>query len=222
MTSEHAQHPHLLFSLSTDPETTWTSAALTANPIRLGRPDPSDAGPDYLDLPLDSVSRRHARIWHEADDIYVLENWQGRYGIGLFERDLHPGERHPLQHGYVFRIPALDQYVRVMFVRSSRETQLWPLYIEPALQRVYVLGQQITLAPQEYALLEYLYYQRNSTCTYAQIMEHLWPGLRAKGTVTKDRNLDVLLAKLRKALAAASGGFTFLQTVRGVGIRLVV
>jgi DNA-binding winged helix-turn-helix (wHTH) protein len=222
MTTEHEQHPHLLLSLSSDLETTWTSAALTANPTRLGRPDPPDAGPDYIDLPLDAVSRRHARIWQEAEDTYVLENWQGRYGIGLFERDLQPGERHPLQHGYVFRIPALDQHVRIMFVRSSRETQLWPLYIEPALQRVYVLGQQITLAPQEYALLEYLYYQRNTTCSYAQIMEHLWPGLRAKGAVTKGRNLDVLLAKLRKALAAASGGFTFLQTVRGVGIRLVV
>jgi DNA-binding response OmpR family regulator len=152
----------------------------------------------------------------------VLENWQGRYGIGLFEHTLQPGECHPLQHGYVFRIPALDQHVRIMFVRNSRETQLWPLYIEPTLQRVYVLGQQITLAPQEYALLEYLYYQRNTTCPYAQIMEHLWPGLPAKGAVTKGRNLDVLLAKLRKALAAASGGFTFLQTVRGVGIRLIV
>jgi DNA-binding winged helix-turn-helix (wHTH) protein len=221
MTTDHAQQPYLLVSLSTDPDTTWEPVSLHANPTCLGRPDSSDAGPGYIDLPLDSVSRRHARIWQDGDG-YVLENWQGRYGIGLFERDLRPGEQYPLQHGYVFRIPALEQHVRIMFVRSSRETQLWPLYIEPALQRVYVLGQQIILTPQEYALLEYLYSQPNTTCPYEQIMDHLWPGLRAKGAVTKGRNLDVLLAKLRKTLAAASGGFTFLQTVRGVGIRLVV
>ena len=40
-------------------------------------------------------------------------------------------------------------------------------------------------------------------------------GLRARGVVEKGRNLDVLLANLRRALSTASGGFTFMQTLRG-------
>jgi hypothetical protein len=56
-----------LLSLSTDPDITWEPVFLGTNPTCLGRPDPSDAGPGYLDLPLDSVSRRHARIWQESE-----------------------------------------------------------------------------------------------------------------------------------------------------------
>ncbi|NJO84967.1 MAG: winged helix-turn-helix transcriptional regulator [Blastochloris sp.] len=146
----------------------------------------------------------------------------GRYGVGLFERELQPGEMHPLQHGYIFRIPALTEHVRILFVANSKETQLWPLYIEPTTQKVFVFGRQVELSRQEYTLLRYLYDRRNTICAYDQIIDHIWPGLREKGVIKKGRNLDVLLANLRKALSVASGGFTFMQTVRGEGIRLVV
>jgi DNA-binding winged helix-turn-helix (wHTH) protein len=220
MTKQHNQ-PYLLMSLSSDPDNTWSPLYVAASPLCLGRPELDQIGPDYIDLSLDSVSRQHARIWRD-DSTYTLENWQDRYGIGLFERELRPGERHELRHGYIFCIPALAEHFRILFVANSKEPQLWPLYIEPALQKVYVFGQQLELAPQEYALLRYLYDHRNRTCPYDQIIDHIWPGLREKGVVQKGRNLDVLLAKLRKALAGASQGFTFMQTVRGEGIRLVV
>ncbi len=213
--------PYLLISLSADSENTWPPAYLSESPTCLGRPEEGAAGPAYIDLRLESVSRQHARIWREEGG-YVLENWHGRYGIGLFERELQPGQRHELRHGYIFRIPALADHVRLMFVASSRETQLWPLYLEPALQKAYVFGAQLELSPQAFALLRHLYERRNQLCPYNQIIDSLWPGLRAKGVVEKGRNLDVLLATLRRAIAAASGGFTFMQTVRGEGIRLVV
>jgi DNA-binding winged helix-turn-helix (wHTH) protein len=213
--------PYLLLSLSTEPEQTWEPVYLNTNPLCLGRPEEQQTGTGFVDLRLSSVSREHARIWQE-DGVYSLENWHGRYGIGLFERDLQPGQRHELQHGYIFRVPNLTEHVRIMFVANSKETQLWPLYMEPALQKVYVFGRQVELSPQEYALLHYLYAHRNRTCPYNAIIDQIWPGLREKGVVQKGRNLDVLLANLRRALAAASGGFTFMQTVRGEGIRLVV
>lgn len=219
--TEPRQQPILLISPSADPESTWPAVPLLSSPTCLGRPEAADVGPGYIDLRLDSVSRQHARIWHEGSG-YVLENWQGRYGIGLFERELRPGERHELRHGYVFRLPALADHLRVMFVADSRETQLWPLYLEPAIQRVYVFGRQVELTPQAFTLLRYLYERRGALCPYNEILDSLWPGLRARGLVEKGRNLDVLLATLRRALAAASGGFTFMQTVRGEGIRLVV
>jgi DNA-binding winged helix-turn-helix (wHTH) protein len=219
--SELSKQPYLLISASADAENTWPAVPLSENPTCLGRPEADAAGPGFVDLRLDSISREHARIWREGEG-YVLENWRGRYGIGLFERELMPGQRHELRHGYIFRLPALADHVRVMFVASSRDTQLWPLYLEPALQKVYVFGAQVELAPQAFALLRYLYERRNQICPYNQIIDSLWPGLRAKGVVEKGRNLDVLLANVRRALAAASGGFTFMQTVRGEGIRLVV
>lgn len=219
--TEQTKQPFLLVSLSSDADNTWPPFFLSTSPTCLGRPEPEQAGPTYLDLKLDSVSREHARIWCEADG-YVLENWRGRYGIGLFERELAIGQRHELQHGYIFRIPALAEHLRIMFVANRRDTQLWPLYLEASLQKVYVFGAQLELSPQEFTLLHYLYTHRNSICPYNQILDHIWPGLRAKGLVQKGRNLDVLLANLRRALAAASGGFTFMQTVRGEGIRLVV
>lgn len=219
--SDAEQQPFLLISLSADPENTWPAVPLLANPTCLGRPEVEAVGPGYIDLRLDSVSREHARIWRE-DSGYVLENWRGRYGIGLFERELAIGERHELRHGYIFRVPALADHVRILFVANSRETQLWPLYLEPALQKVYVFGTQVELTPQAFALLRHLYERRGRICPYNEILDSLWPGLRARGLVEKGRNLDVLLANLRRALAAASGGFTFLQTVRGEGIRLVI
>lgn len=219
--ADQTRQPYLLISTSADAADTWPATPLSASPTCLGRPEPAAAGPAYIDLRLDSVSREHARIWRE-DGGYVLENWRGRYGIGLFERELQPGQRHELRHGYIFRIPALADHVRVMFVADSRDTQLWPLYLEPALQKVFVFGSQVELTPQAFALLRHLYERRNQICPYNQIIDSLWPGLRARGVVEKGRNLDVLLATLRRALAAASGGFTFMQTVRGEGIRLVV
>jgi DNA-binding winged helix-turn-helix (wHTH) protein len=219
--SDARERPHLLISPSTDAETTWPAVPLVASPTCLGRPEPDAVGPAFIDLRLGSVSREHARIWREGGD-YVLENWHGRYGVGLFERELGPGQRHELRHGYIFRVPALAEHLRVMFVAGSRETQLWPLYVEPALQKAFVFGTQLELTPQAFALLRHLYERRNQICPYNEIIDSLWPGMRARGVVEKGRNLDVLLANLRRALAAASGGFTFMQTVRGEGIRLVV
>lgn len=219
--TDQTRQPYLLISLSDESADTWPAAPLSVSPTCLGRPEPADAGPGFIDLRLASVSREHARIWREGDG-YVLENWRGRYGVGLFERELQPGQRHELRHGYIFRLPALAEHVRVMFVADSRDTQLWPLYLEPALQKAFVFGSQLELTPQAFALLRHLYERRNQICPYNQIIDSLWPGLRARGLVEKGRNLDVLLANLRRALSAASGGFTFMQTVRGEGIRLVV
>jgi DNA-binding winged helix-turn-helix (wHTH) protein len=220
MTNETNQ-PYLLISHSSDPDNTQPPVLLSVPVICLGRPEPKQVGPAYLDLKLDSVSRQHARI-HRDESGYTLENWHGRYGIGLFERELQPGQRHELRHGYIFRIPSLADHVRFLFVANSKETQLWPLYLEPSTQKVFVFGKQLELSPQEYALLRLLYSQRNQICSYDQIIDHIWPGLRIKGVVQKGRNLDVLLANLRRILSQASAGFTFMRTIRGEGIQLVV
>ena len=85
--AERSLLPYLLISPSTDAESTWPPVYLSESPTCLGRPEEDAAGPAYIDLRFDAVSRQHARFWREQGG-YVLENWHGRYGIGLFEREL--------------------------------------------------------------------------------------------------------------------------------------
>jgi DNA-binding response OmpR family regulator len=56
-------------------------------------------------------------------------------------------------------------------------------------------------------------------CSYDELIEQIWPANQRVG-ITK-ANLDELLSSLRKKIMRSSGGFTFLQTIRGYGIRLV-
>ena len=212
--------PYLLITLSTEPDQTWARHYLTAPATLLGRPEPEEAGPAAIDLQLDWVSRQHARIFQEGEG-YVLENWRGTNGIGLYERTLRPGERHPLRHGDRFRIPDLSEpHARILFLIDDRKTLLLPLHIDRARQRVRVFGHELPCRGIEYRLLAYLYAREGELCPYEELLAHLWPdwekvdGRRAE--------LDVYLARLRARLREASGGFTFLQTIRGQGLRLVI
>ncbi|MEM8535298.1 MAG: winged helix-turn-helix domain-containing protein [Chloroflexota bacterium] len=211
----------LLIAMSTEPESNPTTIYLSETCTQLGRPESHQVGVDFIDLDLPSVSRHHAQVVRQ-NDTYTLENIRGRYGIGLFEKELQSGTSMTLQHGYVFRIPDLEQHFRILFLQSTKETQLWPLHIEHVTQRVYIFGAQVRLSRQEYDLLHFLFINKNHICRYDQIIDHLWPGLREKGVVDKGKNLDVLLANVRKVITQASGGFTFMQTIRGEGIRLVI
>src|SRR5438045_3902543 len=106
--------PCLLYHMPHDPHTTL-KLVLHTTVTCLGRltsqqVEPPDAGHLRLDLP--TVSRRHARILC-IDGEYELQNWHGRYGIGLYEQELQPGESYRLVHGDVFRIPAREAHVRL-------------------------------------------------------------------------------------------------------------
>jgi DNA-binding winged helix-turn-helix (wHTH) protein len=211
--------PYLLISLSTEPENTWPRHYLAEEITCLGRPEDDQAAPGTIDLKLDWVSRRHARIIRRGGE-YILENWQGTNGIGIYERSLRPGESHVLRHGDRCRIPDLsDAYARILFLIDDRKTMLLPLHIDRRQQRVRVFNTQLPVRGIEYRLLAYLYDHEGEICSYEAILAQLWPdyekvdGRRAE--------LDVYLARVRAKLRDASGGFTFMQTIRGQGIRLV-
>jgi DNA-binding winged helix-turn-helix (wHTH) protein len=210
--------PYLLISLSTEPENTWPRHYLTEEVTCLGRPERDEAA-GVIDLTLDWISRRHARIIGRGGE-FVLENWHGTNGIGIYERSLRPGEAHTLRHGDRFRIPDLsDAHARILFLIDDRKTMILPLHIDRRQQRVRVFGALLPLRGLEYRLLAYLYDHEGEICGYDAILAHLWPdyekvdGRRAE--------LDVYLARVRTKLRDASSGFTFMQTLRGQGIRLV-
>jgi DNA-binding winged helix-turn-helix (wHTH) protein len=217
--SSPANLPYLLISLSTEPESTWRhllAGAVTC----LGRPESDQAEPDTIDLRTDWASRRHARILRQGAD-YILENWQGKNGIGVYERCLQPGDKHVLRHGDQFRIPDLSTaYARILFLIDDKTTMRLPLQIDPRQHKVLVFGEPVALRGLEYRLLAYLYDHAGEICAYEDVLGHLWPdyykvdGRRAE--------LDVYLARVRARLREASGGFTFMQTLRGHGVRLVL
>src|SRR5919206_1600867 len=130
--------PCLLYRTPTDLDTTIV-VPLHQEVTCLGRlePDqvePPEAGHLKLDIPTASV--RHAKIVR-TDSGYRLENWQGRYGIGLYERELLPGESHLLAHCDVFRIPALEEHVRFQFLVAQQQTHIVPLTVEHLRGKVY-------------------------------------------------------------------------------------
>src|SRR5262245_55187240 len=121
--------PYLLISLSDDPDSTWRRP-INADVTCLGRPESDAAELDTIDLRTDWASRKHARIVRQGAD-YVLENWQGRNGIGVYERSLQPGDSHILRHGDQFRIPDLSTgYARILFLIDDRTTMRLPLQID--------------------------------------------------------------------------------------------
>ena len=218
MLNEPVRIASLYFTISTTEDETSPPLFFTDEVIHLGRPSADEAAPHFVDLDLRSVSRRHARIVRK-DGTYILENWEGKFGVGIYEHRLAPGDTHPLRHSDVFRIPDLaSEHVKCLFLINDGTQQL-PLQIEDQTRDVYVFGDIVKFTPLEYRLLEYLYSRKGATCFYEEIGAYLWPDLRL---TDRKRDLEVLLVKVRRKIRMASGGFTFMQTIRGEGVRLAV
>ncbi|ONI83579.1 DNA-binding response regulator [Saccharothrix sp. ALI-22-I] len=92
--------------------------------------------------------------------------------------------------------------------RSSRLT------IDRRARRVHVDGIEITLTPKEYDLLAFLAEAPGAVFTREQIMEAVWDANWFGPTKT----LDVHVGALRRKLGDAAA----VETVRGVGFRLVL
>lgn len=242
MTVKHAPIACLYFSLSTNPDDTRSPMFFTEDVVYIGRsspleapsnfvvqgsgtyafsiisPDSPEAASSFVDLDLPSISRRHARITRQQNG-YVLENWEGKYGIGVYERRLEPGDTHMLRHSDIFRIPDLpSEHFKCLFLLNDG-TQKLPLQVENQSHEVYIFGDVINFTPLEYKLVDYLYKRKGQMCYYHELATHIWPDIRSDD---RKRDLEVLLVKVRKKIRAASGGFTFMQTLRGEGVRLAL
>lgn len=96
--------------------------------------------------------------------------------------------------------PAPDRYGRLSVDRRAA--------------RVHVDGQEVPLTPKEYHLMAFLTEEPGALMTREQIMEVVWDANWFGPTKT----LDVHVAALRRKFA----GVIAIETVRGVGFRLVV
>jgi DNA-binding response OmpR family regulator len=88
------------------------------------------------------------------------------------------------------------------------------LVIDRRARRVRVDGVEVTLSPKEYDLLSFLAEAPGAALTREQIMEAVWDANWFGPTKT----LDVHVGTLRRKLGDAA----IVETVRGVGFRLVV
>jgi len=78
---------------------------------------------------------------------------------------------------------------------------------------VEVEGQPIHLTGKEYGILELLSLRKGTTLTKAMFLNHLYDGMDEPEV----KIIDVFICKLRKKLAAATGGETYIETVWGRG-----
>ena len=77
-------------------------------------------------------------------------------------------------------------------------------------------AQALHLTGKEYGILELLAMRRGNTLTKDQFLNHLYGGMDEPEL----KIIDVFICKLRKKIAKATGGETYVETVWGRGYRL--
>ena len=88
-----------------------------------------------------------------------------------------------------------------------------PIRVDIPRRRVTVDGQEVTLTPTEFRLLETLLRSRGKAQSRPQLLERVW---RARGDM-RTRTVDMHVRRLRAKLGPAAH---HIETVRGLGYRL--
>jgi DNA-binding response OmpR family regulator len=101
--------------------------------------------------------------------------------------------------------------------RVSRSSTPAGLDVDMAARRVSVDGREVHLTNIEFALLEALVRSPGVVLTRAQLLESAW----GSHFVGDDHVLDVHVGNLRRKLGDDSAMPRFVETVRGIGFRLV-
>ena len=113
-------------------------------------------------------------------------------------------------------VARLRALVRRQVMESPEPLQVGCLTINPMRREVHVGAQRIELTPREYNLLEYLARSAGVVLTRPQILERVWEYHFDPQT----NIVDVYIQKLRARLAEA-GAADLIETVRGVGYRMM-
>ncbi len=120
----------------------------------------------------------------------------------------------------VARIRALLRRVRLLAEASAAERpplQVGDLTIDPASRRVWRNGQELQLKPREFDLLLFLARHRGQVFSREQLLDRVW----GYEHVVDSRTVDVHVRWLRAKIEDDPRTPRRLQTVRGVGYRLV-
>ncbi len=118
-----------------------------------------------------------------------------------------------------FAIAELLARIRALLRRKYNEKnavlRIADLVLNPATHEVRRAGRKIELTPKEYAILEYMLYNKNRVITRLAIAEHVWG--ESFDPFTMSNFVDVHIKNLRKKV---DRGFSpkLIHTVRGGGL----
>lgn len=121
--------------------------------------------------------------------------------------------------GKPFNVREVIARLRALLRRSSgwHASVVRPLMLEPAELKAWWHGRALNLTPVEFRLLERLARRPGVVLSRAQLLDVLHADERA----TNDRTIDSHVKNLRKKLRAITPSFDPLESVYGVGYKLV-
>ncbi len=90
------------------------------------------------------------------------------------------------------------------------------LVVDLDARTVYVDGKRLHVTAKEYAILEFLSLRKGTTLTKEMFLDHLYGGIDEPEL----KIIDVFICKLRKKIAAMTGGEHYIETVWGRGYML--
>jgi two-component system, cell cycle response regulator CtrA len=138
-----------------------------------------------------------------------IENKVKVFGLGADDYLTKPFHRNEL----IARIRAI---VRRSQGLAQSVVQIGNLLVNLETKTVEINGERIHLTGKEYQLLEILCLRQGLTLTKEMFLNQLYGGM-----VEPDAKIiDVFICKLRKKLAAASGGHEYIETIWGRGYTL--
>ena len=110
-------------------------------------------------------------------------------------------------------IARIHAIVRRSKGHASRSSRTGKLTVNLDAKTVEVDGQRVHLTGKEYQMLELLSLRKGTTLTKEMFLNHLYGGMDEPEL----KIIDVFICKLRKKLAAATGGEHYIETVWGRG-----
>ena len=121
-----------------------------------------------------------------------------------------------------FSVEQLEARVRAVLRRATIKTSGEPirigeLMIDVAAREVSLDGRRLQLSPKEFDLLCYLAERPDEVVSKQQLLAEVW----RQPFGGSDKTVDVHLSWLRKKLGETAAESRYLQTVHGVGVKLV-
>ena len=121
-----------------------------------------------------------------------------------------------------FSVEQLEARVRAVLRRATIKTpgepiRIGELMIDDAAREVSLDGRRLQLSPKEFDLLCYLAERPDEVISKQQLLAEVW----RQPFGGSDKTVDVHLSWLRKKLGETAAESRYLQTVHGVGVKLV-
>ncbi len=121
-----------------------------------------------------------------------------------------------------FSVEQLEARVRAVLRRSSSDAaqpsiEVGELKLDPSARVATLRGSVIQLSPKEFDLLVYLAERQGTVVSKRQLMAEVW----RQPYGGSEKTVDVHISWLRKKLGESAAESRYLETVYGVGVKLV-